>query len=178
MDINGLVDKMVQSDLEAEFKAMHGEFAVRGKYESPTFMLRRSEAEYARIKVVSKENWITEGPRSKAFMDQLLQLTGAKYGVFAPNGTLAIYLGLIAAGIEEGDEVIVPDFTFLGSASAVVMAGGTPVFCDVNRHNFQARSRVCRKGNVLKNEVYNACPCLWHLLAKCWMSCVLRLSIN
>ena len=103
----------------------------------PQFMPFVGEAEYARIKGCFEENWITEGPRSKAFMDQLLQLTGAKYGVFAPNGTLAIYLGLIAAGIEEGDEVIVPDFTFLGSASAVVMAGGTPVFCDVNRHNFQ-----------------------------------------
>ena len=129
----------------------------------PQFMPFVGESEYAQIKGCFEDNWITEGPRSKAFMEQLLQLTGAKYGVFAPNGTLAIYLGLVAAGIESGDEVIVPDFTFLGSASAVVMAGGTPVFCDVNRHNFQidlesAAQVVSEKTKfIMPVHVYGTC---------------------
>lgn len=83
------------------------------------------------------DNWITEGPRAAAFVDRLKALTGAPYAVLAPNGTLALYLGLIAMGIEPGDEVIVPDITFIASANAVVMAGATPVFVDVNRRNFQ-----------------------------------------
>ncbi len=84
-----------------------------------------------------EKNWITEGPKAKEFSEKLLELIGAKYGVFAPNGTLALYLAIKATGIKQGDEVIVPDFTFIGSANAVEMAGAIPVFADVNRRNFQ-----------------------------------------
>lgn len=93
--------------------------------------------EYEAIKSVVESGWITEGPKSKEFSDKLLKLIGAKYGVFAPNGTLAIYLALKAIGIKRGNEVIVPDFTFIASATAVEMAGAIPVFADVNRRNFQ-----------------------------------------
>lgn len=84
-----------------------------------------------------KSNWITEGPKSELFTRKLLKLTGSKYGVFAPNGTLALYLALKAIGISKGDEVLVPDFTFIASATAVEMVGAKPVFVDVNRRNFQ-----------------------------------------
>ena len=103
----------------------------------PQFKPYVGDEEYAIISDCFDDNWITEGPKSKEFVDSLLALTGARYGVLAPNGTLAIYLALIAMGIQPGDEVVVPDFTFLGSASAVHMAGGVPIFCDVNRENFQ-----------------------------------------
>jgi len=93
--------------------------------------------EYQAIADCFESNWITEGPKSKAFSAQLLDLIGAKYGVFAPNGTLALYLGLKAMDIGPGDEVIVPDFTFIASATSVHMAGATPVFVEVNRDNFQ-----------------------------------------
>ncbi|MCX6816707.1 MAG: DegT/DnrJ/EryC1/StrS family aminotransferase [Candidatus Beckwithbacteria bacterium] len=84
-----------------------------------------------------KSNWITEGPKSQQFSEKLLQLIGSRYGVFAPNGTLALYLGLKAMGVKAGDEVLVPDFTFIASATAVEMVGAQPVFVDVNRENFQ-----------------------------------------
>src|SRR5258706_6104794 len=84
-----------------------------------------------------QDNWITEGPRCKEFSDHLQSLTGAPYGVFAPNGTLALVLGLMALGVKAGDEVLVPDITFIGSANAAVMVGATPVFVEVNRSNFQ-----------------------------------------
>jgi perosamine synthetase len=78
-----------------------------------------------------KRNWITEGPASKSFEARLLELTGARHGVFAPNGTLGLYLALVALDIGPGDEVIVPDFSFFASASAVLMTGAKPVFCDI-----------------------------------------------
>jgi len=87
--------------------------------------------EYAAIGECFAQNWITEGPKARQFQEGLLVLTGARYGVFAPNGTLALYLALRALDISPGDEVIVPDFTFIGSANAVQMAGAKPVFCDV-----------------------------------------------
>ena len=69
------------------------------------------QEEYNSIKECFDSNWITEGPKAKEFSKKLCKLIGCKYGVFAPNGTLSLYLGLKAIGIEPGDEVIVPDFT-------------------------------------------------------------------
>lgn len=97
--------------------------------------LGRQEA--ANVLASIQENWITEGPRSAQFVQHLCDLTGATHAVLAPNGTLALYLGLVAAGITSGDEVIVPDTTFIASANAVIMAGARPVFVDVNPDNFQ-----------------------------------------
>lgn len=93
--------------------------------------------EYAAIADCFDQAWITEGPKAAEFQKRLLEIVGMPYGVFAPNGTLALYLGLVAMGIEAGDEVIVPDCTFIASANAVIMAGGTPVFVDVTSTNYQ-----------------------------------------
>jgi perosamine synthetase len=76
-------------------------------------------------------NWITEGPKSQEFVDKLLKMMDVKYGVLAPNGTLSLYMALRALGIGKGDEVIVPNFTFIASANAIEMVGAKPVFCDV-----------------------------------------------
>lgn len=103
----------------------------------PQFQPWLGEDEYAAIGKCFELNWITEGQQAQIFQDKLLKLMGVKYGVFAPNGTLALYLALKAAGIGAGDEVIVPDFTFIASANAVEMAGARPVFCDVLPFNCQ-----------------------------------------
>lgn len=100
-------------------------------YKVPQFNSYVGNEEYEMIKSCFERNWITEGELSKKFVDNILELCGAKFGVLAPNGTLAIYLALIAAGIKSGDEVLVPDFTFIATANAVIMAGATPVFVDV-----------------------------------------------
>lgn len=107
----------------------------------PQFAPYLDDREYAAIKSCFELNWITEGPQSKLFLERLLELTGAPYGAFAPNGTLAIYLALRAVGIGPGDEVVVPDFTFMGSATAVEMTGATPVFCDINPETLQVEAR-------------------------------------
>ena len=103
----------------------------------PQFMPWIGDEEYKAIRSCFEQNWITEGPKTKEFVRQMLQLTGAEYGVMAPTGTLGLYLALKGAGVGPGDEVIVPDFTFLASASAVEMTGATPIFCDVTPYNFQ-----------------------------------------
>jgi len=95
------------------------------------------EDEAAAVAAAVRDNWITEGPRSAEFSRRLNALIGVEYGVFAPNGTLALALAAMALGIGAGDEVIVPDTTFIGSATAVVLAGATPVFVDVAPHSFQ-----------------------------------------
>ena len=87
--------------------------------------------------------WVSEGPRTAAFAERLNALIGAPYGVFAPNGTLALYLALLAAGVGPGDEVIVPDTTFIASANAVIFAGAAPVFVDVDPERFQIDPAAC-----------------------------------
>lgn len=94
------------------------------------------EAELAQLQGVIGDTWLTEGPRSAAFSERLNALIASPFGVFAPNGTLALVLGLMALGIGPGDEVIVPDTTFIGSANAVVMVGATPILVDVDPEHF------------------------------------------
>ena len=101
--------------------------------------------EYESIKECFETNWLTEGPKSKQFVAELCKIIGTKYGVLAPNGTLALYLGLRSLGIKEGDEVIVPNFTFIASATAVSMTGATPVFVDVELDSLQIDVQDCER---------------------------------
>ena len=87
--------------------------------------------EYEAIRQCFETNWITEGPLAEEFNQKLCDMIGVKYGAYAPNGTLALILGLKALGIGPGDEVIVPDVTFLASASSVEFLGAKPVFVDI-----------------------------------------------
>jgi perosamine synthetase len=95
------------------------------------------EEEQAAVSRVLARNWITEGPECEELSARLNKLIDVPFGVFAPNGTLALVLGLMALGIQAGDEVLVPDITFIGSANAVIMLGALPVFVEVDRERFQ-----------------------------------------
>ena len=97
----------------------------------PQFKSFIDKTDYAYLEGVFEHNYIAEGPFSEKFHDKLLDIIGAKYGVFAPNGTLALYLALKAIGIKPGDEVIVQNTTFIASANAVEMLGAKPIFADV-----------------------------------------------
>jgi len=66
------------------------------------------------------------------FADRFAETHGAKYGLCVANGTIALVAALQAAGIRFGDEVIVPAYTWDGTATAVLFAGGVPVFADVD----------------------------------------------
>ncbi|MFO8048506.1 MAG: DegT/DnrJ/EryC1/StrS family aminotransferase [Desulfosudaceae bacterium] len=100
------------------------------KYRIPQVEPFFDDKETAYVSSALENRWITEGPFAEKFLEAVKNLTGAPYAVLAPNGTLGLYLALVAGGITSG-EVIVPDFTFNASASAVVFAGARPVFVDV-----------------------------------------------
>ena len=118
----------------------------------PQFMPYVGMEEYEAIKSCFEDNWITEGPKAAEFSGKLLEIIGSKYGVFAPNGTLSLYLALRAMGIGPGDEVIVPDFTFIASANAVEMVGARPVFADVGCHDLQLRIDDCDRVRTDKTK--------------------------
>lgn len=101
------------------------------------------EAEIKNLTDVIRSNWITEGRYTSEFGERLNELFGCRYGVFTPTGTFALVLGLLALEIGLGDEVIVPDTTFIASATSVILVGATPVFVDVNKENFQIDTHAC-----------------------------------
>jgi dTDP-4-amino-4,6-dideoxygalactose transaminase len=81
--------------------------------------------------------WLTMGPRTQAFEERLARYVGSPHAVTVSSGTAALHLACLAAGIGPGDEVIVPAFTFVASASAARYAGAEPVLCDVRSpHDF------------------------------------------
>lgn len=78
------------------------------------------------------DNWVSSaGPAVAELEAALAQLCGVGHGVAMVNGTAALHLALVVAGIGAGDRVIVPDWTFAASANAVLMANAVPVFVDV-----------------------------------------------
>jgi dTDP-4-amino-4,6-dideoxygalactose transaminase len=78
-----------------------------------------------------ESGWLTMGPRTGAFEQALAQFVGSPHTVTVSSGTAALHLACLAAGLGPGDEVIVPAFTFVASASAIRYVGATPVLCDV-----------------------------------------------
>ena len=78
-------------------------------------------------------SWISsKGPYVDKFEDGFSRFVGTRHGVAVSNGTVALHLALVALGIGERDEVIVPDLTFAASANTVIHAGAKPVLVDVD----------------------------------------------
>jgi len=75
--------------------------------------------------------WRTPGTKTLEFENRFAQFHGARHGIAVTNGTAAIEITLAALGIGPGDEVIVPDFTFVATASAVLFVNALPVLVDV-----------------------------------------------
>ena len=95
----------------------------------------RGEIDAAIRGVVDDARFIL-GPNVSAFEHEFAAYCGAAHAVGVANGTDAITLALRALGVGEGDDVVVPSFTFWASAEAIVNAGARPVFCDVDPDTF------------------------------------------
>ena len=80
------------------------------------------------------------GPRVLEFERSFAKYVGAKHAVAVVNGTAALHTALLAADVHVGDEVILPSFTFVGAVNAVVLAGATPVFADIDKDTYCLRS--------------------------------------
>jgi len=76
------------------------------------------------------------GPMAKQFEEKFAKFVKTKHAVAVNSGTAALHLALWAAGVESGDEVIVPSFTFISSAEVVALIGAKPVFVDINPQTY------------------------------------------
>jgi dTDP-4-amino-4,6-dideoxygalactose transaminase len=80
---------------------------------------------------VVRSGWWSMGPQVEEFEREFASFCGAKHTLAVANGTASLHLALLAIGLEQGDEVIVPSLNFVAAANAIVHAGGKPVFCDL-----------------------------------------------
>lgn len=94
------------------------------------------DEERAAVDRVMRSGMIAGGPEVEAFETEFSRHVDGYECVAVNSGTSALHLGLLAAGIQPGDEVIVPSFTFAATANAVALAGGTPVFVDIDPNTF------------------------------------------
>jgi perosamine synthetase len=85
-----------------------------------------------------KSGWVTQGPKVAEFEKAVAGYVGAKHGIATTSCTTGLHLALASIGVTAGDEVIVPSFTFIASANAILYTGATVVFCEIDPRSFNA----------------------------------------
>lgn len=91
----------------------------------------------ALTRVVRSGKWgMLQGSEVQRFQDRFAELHEARFGICVNSGTTALRIGLQAAGIGRGDHVIVPAYTFVASATAILEAGAVPIFVDIDLDTF------------------------------------------
>jgi perosamine synthetase len=91
-----------------------------------------TEAEIAAVSAVLRTPHLSFGPELAAFESALADYHSMPHAVAVSSGTAGLQMSLLALGIGQGDEVIIPSFTFIAVANAVVLVGATPVFAEID----------------------------------------------
>lgn len=94
------------------------------------------EADIQAVVDVLRSDYLTCGPKIGELERKLCELTGAKYAVVCSNGTAALHIACLAAGVGAGDEVITTPITFAASANCALYCGARPVFADIDSETY------------------------------------------
>ena len=111
----------------------------------------KKDIDKAMIEVAGSSQYIN-GPWVKELEAQLAQYVGVKHCITCANGTDALSIAMMAWGIKEGDAIFVPDFTFFSSGEIVSLAGGTPIFVDVDKDTYNISADSLEKAIIRVNE--------------------------
>ncbi len=97
-------------------------------------------------------NFINEGPLATEFEKQIAARVGTKFAIAVPSCTTGIFLALKAAGVKPGDEVIVPDITFIATANAVDLCGAKPILVDIDPKTLTISIEAAKKAITSKTK--------------------------
>lgn len=111
-----------------------------------------------------RSDYLTCGPKIGEFEDTIKNYVGAKYAVAVSNGTAALHVACMAAGIKKGDEVITTPITFAASANCILYCGGTPVFADIDKDTYNIspqsiREKITDKTKAIIPVHFTGQPC-------------------
>jgi perosamine synthetase len=98
----------------------------------PSFGVKEEQA----VLEVLRSGWVSQGPRVAEFERRFAEYVGAPHAVAVSSCTTALHLALLAAGVKPGDEVLCPSLSFIATANAIVYAGATPVFVDIDKSTY------------------------------------------
>lgn len=114
----------------------------------PVFKPKMNKAEIlTELEKILDSGWIGLGPKTEEFGEKFAHYQGAKYGIAVNSATAALHLALIAAGLKEGDEVLVPSMTFASTALVALYERVVPVFVDIDSET------LCIDPNDLKKKI-------------------------
>ena len=111
--------------------AIFGGSPIRSK-PFPVWPRVTAEIKNSLIETIDNDEWGIGSSTIDLFNDRFSEMQDAKFSLAIHSGTSAIWISLKAAGVEAGDEVIVPSYTFIATAAAVIMANAVPVFADID----------------------------------------------
>ncbi len=94
------------------------------------------EEEKTAVMNVLNSGMLASGPKTEEFEKRFAEYIGVKHAMATTSGTTALHLGLLALGVTKGDEVILPDFSFIATANVILFCDATPIFCDVDPKTF------------------------------------------
>ncbi|MGA2910173.1 MAG: UDP-4-amino-4,6-dideoxy-N-acetyl-beta-L-altrosamine transaminase [Candidatus Microgenomates bacterium] len=108
--------------------------------------------------------YLTTGPKIKEFEEKFAKLVNVKYAVAVSNGTAALHLACLAAGLKQGDELITSPMTFAASANCALYCGARPVFVDIKEENGLIDEKLIEKKITSKTKIvipvhYGGLPC-------------------
>ena len=110
------------------------------------------DADIQAVVEVLKSDYLTCGPKITELEEKLCKMTGAKYAVVCSNGTAALHIACMAAGVEPGDEVITTPITFAASANCALYCGAKPVFADINDKTYNIDPKKVKEVTTEKTK--------------------------
>ena len=107
------------------------------------------------------------------FEEEFARYVGTKYAVSTSSGTNALQIAMLALGISKGDEVVTSAFSFIASANAILHAGATPVFADIDAKDFNVDPKEVKLSITKRTRAFASCSSLWLSVqheGDCWPS--------
>jgi dTDP-4-amino-4,6-dideoxygalactose transaminase len=120
---------------------------------------------------VLRSGWITTGPKTKLFEKKIAEYCGVQSVLCLNSATAGLELALRWYGVGEGDEVILPAYTYAATANVVMHCGATPVLADVNKDDFnislaEIEKKITDKTKVIMPVDFGGLPCDYNAIMK------------